>query len=136
MNNTYWNRVLDFERRITPYITGYTDNIEYKGFLTRVYHFSSKRHVGVWQNSRSVLILGTYGPKSLVVATGWIKEKVKYDSTIERVKTWAKRQKCEEMFENPEWSVQGLTVRAARRTMKSTSKGSLNPSGTIQLHPR
>lgn len=108
----YHDNVRDFEKRIAPYISGFSTGINYCGCVCSVYHFLSEKLLREWQRigSKKVLILGSWGPKSLVVGMCWDKEKWHSPDPVKRVKEWSRRY-CPGMLEEDEWTLNGLKVK-------------------------
>ena len=109
---SYVEQLKTFEKRIMPFISGASDGIEYAGFICSVYHFLSEATRREWDHlgRKKVLVLGTWGPKSLVVATAWDRGKWRSTDPINRVKEWA-RHYCPGLLEEKEWTLDGLKVK-------------------------
>lgn len=109
---TYQENVRSFEKRIAPFISGMSDGIEYAGYICSVYHFLSEatRREWDWVGRYKVLVLGSWGPKSLVVATAWDRSKWRSSDPVKRVEAWA-RLYCPEMLKEKEWTLDGLKIK-------------------------
>jgi hypothetical protein len=110
---SYVEQLKTFEKRIMPFISGASDGIEYAGFICSVYHFLSEDMRREWDRvgQKKVLVLGSWGPKSLVIATAWDRGKWHGFDPISRVKEWS-RHYCPGMLEEKEWTLDGLRMKS------------------------
>jgi hypothetical protein len=110
---TYAEQVKVFEKRIAPFVSGASDGIEYAGFICSVYHFLSEatRREWDWIGRKKVVVLGSWGPKSLVIGRGWDRGKWHSPDPISRVKEWS-RLYCPGMMEEKEWTLDGLRMKS------------------------
>jgi hypothetical protein len=109
---TYKDNVRDFEKRVAPYISSFSTGISYCGCICSVYHFLSSGLLQEWRRlgDRKVLILGSWGPKSLVIGVRWDREKWHSSDPIKRVEAWSQRY-CPGMMEEVEWTLNGLKMK-------------------------
>ena len=121
---TYKEKLKDFERLISPYITHISDHIEYLGFFCRIYFFGSETQRDFWRTDKHVLVLGDWGPTGLVVGVAWVPYKERSSDVVKQVGRYAKRH-CPSMLTEPEWAMEALMI---RRNNKRASTDETIPS--------